>query len=158
MGLQVNADQVELLPNMREASRRYLFPDPCPLPQEENRRNQARWSDRDIKIYKYVDDAVSCDRVSMDSAERWSEDDCNVREKLAVQTQNLFRRVTGKAQWKGMVVNTSKTKMLCVSDALSFIPGAYILSENGEKISSGGRRDSMKLLGYHLSNLSLIHI
>ena len=54
-----------------------------------------------------------------------------------------------------MVVNTDKTKMLCISDALSFVPGAYIRASDGEKIMSGGRRDQMKLLGYYLS---LIHI
>ena len=52
-----------------------------------------------------------------------------------------------------MKVNTGKTKMLCVSDALSFIPGSYIDTREG-RISSGGRNDIMKLLGFHVSNKS----
>ena len=75
-----------------------------------------------------------------------------VREKLAVQTQNLFQRVTGKAEWKGMRVNTGKTKMLCISDAMSYVPGSFINTSNGKRIAGGGREDSMKLLGFRVSN------
>ena len=89
----------------------------------------------------------------MENAQRYEDEETAFREKLAVQTQNLFRRVTGKAEWKGMKVNTGKTKMLCISDALSFVPGSYIRpSEGSDKISSGGREDSMKLLGFRVSN------
>ena len=50
-----------------------------------------------------------------------------------------------------MKVNTVKTKMLCISDAMSFLPASYINTE-GRRVASGGREDSMKLLGLHVSN------
>ena len=108
VGLRVG-DAVELLPNLREDHRRCLFstPAPDPLLPEPNTRTQAKWKDRDIKLYKYLDDAICCDRVSMDSANRFEGGECSARELLATQTQNLFRQVTGKAEWKGMVVNLS---------------------------------------------------
>ena len=56
-----------------------------------------------------------------------------------------------------MVVNTSKTKMLCVSDAISFLPGSFIRTTDGEKIASGGRRDQMKLLGFQVSSRPGVH-
>ena len=93
------------------------------------------------------------DRVSFENAGRFEDDCLAAREKQAVQTQNLFRRVTGKAEWKGMKVNAAKTKMLCVSDALSFLPGSYIeIGGDVPRITSGGREDTMKLLGFTLSN------
>ena len=142
------------MPNLREDHRRNLFETPPdPLPPEPTPRTQARWKDRPAKVYKYVDDAIISDRICMENAHRYEDEETAVREKLAVQTQNLFRRVTGKAEWKGMKVNTGKTKMLCISDALSFVPGSYIRpSEGSDKISSGGREDSMKLLGFRVSN------
>ena len=69
----------------------------------------------------------------MENADRYEEDELAVCEKLAVQTQNVFRWVTGRAEWKVMKVNTSKTKMLCISDAMSHIPGTYIESSLGGK-------------------------
>ena len=40
---------------------------------------------------------------------------------------NLFQTLVGKAEWKGMKVNCAKTTMMCVSDAILFVPRAYIL-------------------------------
>ena len=144
---------VELLPNMREDRQRCLFPaSPLRLPPEPHPKTQAKWKDRPVKLYKYVDDALQCDRVNMENANRYEDEDCNVREKHAIQSQNLFRQVVGKAEWKGMKVNTAKTNMLCVSDALTFVPGSYISTSEDIKIASGGREDKMKLLGFHISN------
>ena len=43
--------------------------------------------------------------------------------------------------------------MLCISDALTFIPGSYISpSEDGPRVASGVREDWMKLLGFRVSN------
>ena len=110
-----------------------------------------KWRDRGANVLKYVDDAIITDRISMETADRFEDDSLVARQKQAVQTQNIFQRMTGNAEWKGMKVNTDKTKMLCVSDALSFLPGSYI-DAAGTRIASGGREDSMKLLGFHMSN------
>ena len=48
-----------------------------------------------------------------------------------------------------MVVNSNKTKLLTVSDALNYRPKAYIMDENNNKIESG---NSMNILGFHLSD------
>ena len=42
--------------------------------------------------------------------------------------------------------------MLCVSDCMTYVPGSFITTSDGTKISSRGREDKMKLLGFHLSN------
>ena len=121
------------------------------MPHEPTPPTQAKWWDWSPHLLKYVDDTVIIDRVCFENATRFEDEDLAAREKHAIQTQNVFQRVTGKAEWKGMKVNTGKTKMLCVSDALSFLPGSYISAE-GEKITSWGRNNMVKLLGFHLSN------
>ena len=47
-----------------------------------------------------------------------------------------------------MKVNNAKTKLLCISDALSFEARSFILDEQGERLESS---EEMKLLGFHLS-------
>ena len=71
------------------------------------------------------------------------------RVKHAVPTQNTFRHVTARAESVGMRVNASKTRSLCVSDALKFRPEAYFLDREGERINAGG---SLKMLGFHFSS------
>ena len=50
-----------------------------------------------------------------------------------------------------MKVNTAKTKMLCVSDAHSFLAESYFMDADGKEISSS-RETSIKILGFHLSS------
>ena len=82
----------------------------------------------------------------MENTARFKDGECSVLEKQAIQSQNLFRQVVG------MKVSTAKTKMLCVSDAFSFILRSYILTSDRTKIASGGREDRKKLLGFQMSN------
>ena len=70
-----------------------------------------------------------------------------VKEKHDLQTQNVFRRVVGRAVERGIVVNNKKTKLLCISRATTYKAKAFIMGGNGSKLVSG---DSMKVLGYHL--------
>lgn len=109
---------------------------------------------REPKLYKYVDDALQTDKVNMENSDRLRNPDrlVEVRTKHAVNTQNFFQRVTGRAEWKGLKVNTSKTKLLCISDALSYEASSYIELVDGSTVKSGERGDSMKLLGFHLSD------
>ena len=71
------------------------------------------------------------------------------RVKHAITSQNVFRTVVRRATARGMKVNTSKTALMVISDALSFRPGAFIQDSAGERIVSG---DSMKVLGFNFSS------
>ena len=68
--------------------------------------------------------------------------------KHAVASQNVFRAVIRRAEDMGMKVNTAKTQLLVVSDALSFKPKAVIVDREGQEIHSG---DSIKVLGFHMN-------
>ena len=75
----------------------------------------------------------------------------NIRAKHAVISQNTFRRVLRKAESRGMKVNTGKTNMLCISDAMTFRATGFIESEDGSRISSE-KTDSVKILGFHFGH------
>ena len=112
-------------------------------------KKTAKWKDRPPLCLKYVDDNLQISRVNMETAlHGLTEDGRNARRKHAVQCQNDFRYVTRRAEERGMRVNTSKTAMLCVSGAQSYEAHSYIKDATGAEISS---RDTIKVLGYHLS-------
>ena len=120
------------------------------VPVETSRKNQ-KWKERDSVILKYVEDNLQIDKICMETADRVGED---VRDKHAVKCQNLFRRIKGRTQNRGMKVNASKTAMLCISGATSYHAQAHITTEGGDRVQSG---DNMKVLGFNLSSRARVH-
>ena len=94
---------------------------------------------------KYIDNGLSINKINFETATRMGG---KVRLKHAVNTQNLFRYIVGRAESRGMVVNTDKTNLLVVSDVLSYDPEAYIEDAEGNEITGG---DSLKILGFTFS-------
>ena len=45
-----------------------------------------------------------------------------------------------------MIINNSKTKMLCISAAKSYEPQAYLLSDSGDRVQS---TEQLRVLGFH---------
>ena len=87
-------------------------------------------------------------KINMETAKRVGE---NLRRKHAVPSQNLYRHIIGKATERGMKVNSKKTKLLCISDSLTFKAGAYVRDVGGEILETA-LPDSMKRLGFHFSD------
>lgn len=102
-----------------------------------------------VKIFKYVDDNISVDKVNFGRVPITVENGENVKVKQALNLQNAFRSITRKAEEMGMVVNVAKTNLLTVSDSLNFRPKAFIIDSDGNRISSGTK---MNILGFHLSD------
>lgn len=67
------------------------------------------------------------------------------RIKHAIDPQNVFRRTIRNAEQIGMISNTKKTKLICISDSISFEAAAEIRAENGDLLTSGS---DLKLLGF----------
>ena len=108
------------------------------LPVEPSWRNH-KWKERQIVNLKYVDDNLACNKIHMENEVR----DGSTRIKHAVAIQNNFRWIVRTAQERGMKVNASKTAMVCISDAQSYIAGAFFRDTEGNEIRSGG---TMKVL------------
>ena len=66
------------------------------------------------------------------------------RSKHAIQSQNVFRHLVRWAEAIGMKVNTAKTGMLCISDAMQCTADASILNADQNQL---GCQDSFKALG-----------
>ena len=127
-------------------------------PPEPSPRTQAAWIRKKVRCYQYVDDGIMTEKVNFENADRGvvHDDDAdtagvNHRLKHAVPSENAFRWICSKAISKGMKVNTLKTNILCVEDALSYSPVAYIEDDQGNRLASepGGH---LKVLGFHFGD------
>ena len=120
-------------------------------PPFEHSKKNAKWRDREGLCLKYVDDNLSVEKICMENA---PSDGAGNRVKHAIPAQNKFRWVTRRAEERGMRVNTSKTAMTCISDAMSYKAEAYIEDADGGQIRSG---PTMKVLGFHFSDRPTMH-
>ena len=51
-----------------------------------------------------------------------------------------------------MKINAEKTKIMVVSDAISYTPRAHFYDSNGERLQNKVGDDSFKCLGFHISS------
>ena len=120
------------------------------IPDEPNPPTSAVWTHRQAGKHKFVDDGIMDSRIDMENVKATMVDGGRpVKDKHAVATQNLFRRVVRNAESIGMKVNTGKTNQVCISDALSYTATAHIFTNDGQKL---GTTDHMKVLGFHFGS------
>ena len=117
-----------------------------PEPRARDYRHLPPFEPIDLQVLKYVDDNVINEKLNFDTVPTGGD---STREKHALRSQNLYRRVVFQAESCGMKVHPDKTTMLCISETKSYLPSAYIEDSSGAKIKSG---DSMKVLGFHFSS------
>ena len=119
------------------------------VPDEVNHWTEAKWQASLAALLRFVDDGFTLAKVNFENSVGYSVNGVQYRVKHAIQSQNIFRHMVREAEHIGMKVNTNKTAMTCVSDALSYVADAYILDRDGNRI---GCQDSMKVLGMRFSN------
>ena len=108
-------------------------------PEKNKKKTGLRWRAREPRKLKYVEDGMIVSRINMDSGEMVGWDGRReVRRKMDIQTQNMFRRVVRRAESRGMVVNNGKTKVLCISDAMSYTAEGGFRDAEGSLLTSGG--------------------
>ena len=111
-----------------------------------NRPGFRAWHHKPLVVLKYVDDNIILEKVFFDG----SVIDENGQKVLrALWSENLFNRITFIAESNGMRMNDSKTVLLCISDAQTFEPVAYIVDRSGNRILP---KERMKFLGVNFSS------
>ena len=110
--------------------------------------------EKQVRIVKYVDDNIVVAKLNFGDVPL-QPGPPPIKRTQAIPTQNAFRSITGNAMAKGMLVNTKKTNLLCISDAMSYTPHTYIEDTDGTVVES---TDSMKVLGFHFSNKPTVHL
>ena len=125
------------------------LPVDMPVPAEPTGRDSRHvppFRTEPLQVLKYVDDYVMNEKLNFDTV---ATDGYSFREKHAVRTQNLFRRVVHEAEHCGMKVHPGKTQSMCVAELKSYNPKAWFYDSNGEKIETV---NNMKILGFEFSS------
>lgn len=94
----------------------------------------VRWQSRPLKCLKCVDDCVSVEKVFFKDALRVNANGVQTALAKATKTQDHFRTIEFNAVKLGMEINNSKTRMLCVTTARSYIPASYLYSSDETRI------------------------
>ena len=137
------ARRVRVYPNVRNAPVAFI-----PPPLETKVGTQVLVL-KPVKIFKYVDDNIICEKLNFGREEIVVGLAGRRKLRQAISSQNAFISITAAAMKKGMKVNESKTNLLCVSDSLNFKTLTYIEDTNGDRIDCV---ESMRVLGFYLSD------
>ena len=100
-------------------------------------------------LLRYIDDGFGVTRVNFENSIGMTVNGVTYRIKHAIQAQNIFRHIVKKAEEIGMKVNSGKTGMICISDALAYEADAFMLDADNNRI---GCQKSIKALGMCFSN------
>ena len=133
----------EVLANARNVPQHLLVP-----PHEEAVGTQSL-KKKPTVVYKYVDDNIISEKLNFGQTDAVLIGYAMIKERLAVSSQNAFRTIVRNAVDKGMMVNSSKTNVICINDALNHERKTFIEDEDGEKICS---ENTMKILGFNFTN------
>ena len=106
------------------------------------------WEEKAVLVFKYVDDNITCAKLNFGSTPVVLVDGQKTKMRQAIPSQNAFLSITTNAKKIGMLVNSKKTGLLCISDALSYKPYTYIEDEDGNKIECV---EELKILGFTFS-------
>ena len=98
-----------------------------------------------VVVLKYVDDNITIEKLNYGRTPIIIVNGKPIKVRQAVPSQNAFRSITSRAGEKGMVVNTSKTQVIVISDSLNYTPKTFICDKDGEQIDC---TDSIKILGF----------
>ena len=118
------------------------------VPQEPNHWTEAKWKAALAVFLRFIDDGFCLSKINFENSVGFTVNGQPHRVKHAIQTQNVFRHIVRKAEELGMVVNASKTTMMCISGA-EYAADAYIYDADQGRI---GCTDQIKALGVRFSN------
>ena len=119
------------------------------VPPEPNHWTEAKWEAALAIFLRFIDDGFCLSKVNFENSIGFNINGKLQRIKHAVQAQNIFRHVVRRAEEIGMVVNSSKTAMLCMSGALEYEADAYLLDADQNRI---GCNKTIKALGVRFSS------
>ena len=120
----------------------------------DKKRTGLRWKATKPKKYKFVDDGMLVVKMNMETAHLVRGGNHAIKSKHDLPTQNLFRREVERATRKEMVVNSGKTRLLCISDVQMYKAVGYIEDADGNRLESGS---AMKVLGFHFDSRPTCH-
>ena len=119
------------------------------VPEEPNHWTESKWAAALAVFLRFIDDGFCLSKINYENSMGFTVNGQKFRVKHAVQAQNVFRHVVRRAEDLGMVVNSQKTTMTCMSGALEYEADAYILDADQNRV---GCSKTFKALGIRFSS------
>ena len=113
-------------------------------PGWERASRESYFIERLPSCAKYIDDSVIIEKINMKEPPLLEENGTRFKSVNPSRTQDMFTHIVDKARTKGMIVNTKKTGLICVSD-----PRAHLIDEEENVIESAPR---IKVLGFFIDS------
>ena len=120
-----------------------FLPTAVNVPPWLRKPKDPHWRPIDPSSLKFVDDSIHLSVVNMRAEPLMVQDSKLIKITTAPQAQAMLEHVTKKAEERGMIVNDSKTGIMCVSGATSFKAGVKLSGRSGEIVGS----KTLKCLG-----------
>ena len=127
-------------------------PDPPPItpvppePGGRDFRHLPPWTPQLLQVLKYIDENIINEKINFDGVPT---DQNSTQTKRAIRTENLFRWIVHQARSLGMIVNSSKTHALCISELKGYVPKVFFRDSDGNTVEA---QNSIKILGFHFSS------
>ena len=118
------------------------------VPPWSRKPKDPNWVDHPLLSLKFVDDGANAEKINLRKEPLLTEGGESIKLVSPTRTLSLLETITENAKDKGMIVNESKTTLMCFSAAKTFIPKVK-LNLDGVEIKSS---DTVKLLGITLTN------
>ena len=119
------------------------------VPTEPNHWTEAKWQASLAALLRFIDDGFCLSKINFENSFGFEVNGQKFRSKHAVQAQNIFRHIVRNAEDLEMVVNASKTAMICVSAATDYVAEAYLLDSDQNRVGCG---QTIKALGVRLGH------
>ena len=103
-----------------------------------------RWSPTPILSFRYVDDQTFLETAPVSSAVSTISTSKEIRSLHSAGLSETYSRTSSGADDLGMILNTGKTQILCISDAISFDVSSCI--KVGQEVIES--QEEIKVLGY----------
>lgn len=108
-----------------------------------------RWKNENPASKKFIDDGIFLVKINMRNERLLYIHGKPVKQVHDSTSQAMFDHICNEAPNRGMRVNDTKTSLMCVSAATSFLASAMLIGRDNVRIES---QDHMKILGFTLDH------
>ena len=122
-----------------------LLPTTRNVPPGLSNRVEPTWRPKPISVKKFVDDNLQNEKLFMKKIPLMIDGPDVYKNARAGQSEAMFNHIGRRAKNQGLKVNTQKTTVLAISNAVSYEARAHLYDEQGARIDS---TSSLKALGF----------
>ena len=104
------------------------------VPPRLTHRIEPTWKARPITVKKFVDDNLQNEKICMKDVPLYETDGAVYKNARAGKSECLFKHISKQAKQQGLFVNSKKTTLLTISNAVSYNARSHIYDSEQQRI------------------------